>query len=200
MGMFDTIFCKTQLPLTEELKNLNLIWEDVDFQTKDLDNGLLTYTISQDNTLIENVVEYDYVPYTEEEKRSNTYKAWSVWKSVNIKNRYDKIINHHGTINFYTSLEYSDKEDIWVEFIAFFVYGKLDKIELFDCHKNKSTTLCNKEIEEKFSTEQKKFKNILKKYLRYFGWGWFWRKISYLCRRISTLFSKLDYFIIRNIC
>ena len=35
MGMFDTIFVKKKLPLTKELKVLDVNWEEVDFQTKD---------------------------------------------------------------------------------------------------------------------------------------------------------------------
>ena len=65
--MFDSIYVKTKLPLNEDLKNLNVKWEELEFQTKDLENCLLRYDINDDK-IVEHVVEREYVHYTEEEK------------------------------------------------------------------------------------------------------------------------------------
>jgi hypothetical protein len=201
MGMFDTIFCKANLPLNDELKGLNLKWDEVDFQTKDLDNSLATYSILEDGSLIEHVSKYEYIPFSEEEKKSKDNKSWSVWKAVNLIEKYDKVINHHGAINFYTSLQYTEEKDIWVEFTAFFVYGNLDKIELFDVHQTESSSLCNKRIEESIRNEQKKFKYKLKRRLnRIIGWRWTWSKIANIIRKIINFLYKVEYFIRFKIC
>ena len=52
MGMFDTITCKTALPIPKdrgELADVN--WMVEEFQTKDLDSCLLDYEIREDGTL-----------------------------------------------------------------------------------------------------------------------------------------------------
>ena len=56
MGMFSYIKCKKELPLTDELKNLSVKWGEVQYQTKDLDNCLETYIISEDGELLEEVI------------------------------------------------------------------------------------------------------------------------------------------------
>lgn len=197
MGMFDDIICKKELPLNEDLKSLNLKWDEVGFQTKDLENCLLHYTITEDGRLLEHVQEREYIEYTEEEKKNKKRKPWDMFKNVKIINEYDKQINHHGVINFYTNLDYTEEEDIWVEFNAYFVYGKLDRIELFSFQKEKSRKIYNKEWEEKRKLEEKKLWNRTKKVLNRFGWNIFWRKVSKICYKLSSFFASLQYYIIR---
>jgi hypothetical protein len=198
MGMFDSIYVKTKLPLNEDLKNLNVKWEELEFQTKDLENCLLRYDIIDDK-LVEHVIEREYVHYTEEEKKDKNRKPWDLFKDVKITNEYDKDISHHGVINFYTGVDHTDEESFWVEFNAYFVYGKLDKIELFKCEKQKSRNLYHKEWEEIRKIEDKKIWNRMKKILRYIGWRWFWNKMSRCSYKISRIFSKIQMFIIRNL-
>jgi len=199
MGMFDDITCKNELPLNEELKALPIKWDEIGFQTKDLENCLLHYTISEDGRLLEHVVEKEYVHYTEEEKKSKDRRPWDFYKDVKITNEYDKEIHHHGIINFYTNVDYTDEEEFWVEFNAYFIYGKLDRIELFKCDKQKSGKVYHKEWEEKRKIEAKKLWNRIKKALYYVGWGWFWNKMSRYCYKLSSLFSKIQMLIIRNL-
>jgi hypothetical protein len=199
MGMFDDIICKKELPLNEELKTLPIKWEEVGFQTKDLENCLLHYAISVDGCLLEHVVEQEYVYYTEEERKQKGRNRWDLYKDVKITNEYDKEILHHGVVNFYTSVDYTDEEEFWVEFNAYFIYGKLDRIELFKCDKQKSRTVYHKEWEEKRKIEEQKLWNRTKKVLRYIGWGWFWNKMSRYCYKLSNLFSKIQMLIIKNL-
>ena len=199
MGMFDDITCKKELPLNEELKTLPIKWEEEGFQTKDLENCLLHYTISEDGRLLEHVVEQEYIHYTEEERKQKGRRSWDLYKDVIIKNEYDKEVQHHGVVNFYTSVDYTDEEEFWVEFNAYFIYGKLDRIELFKCEKQKSRTIYHKEWEEKRKVEEQKLWNRTKKVLRYIGWGWFWNKMSRYCYKISNVFSRIQTLIIRNL-
>ena len=195
--MFDDIKCKRELPLNDELKSLPIKWEDVGFQTKDLENCLLHYTISEDGKLLEHIEEREYVHYTEEEKKQKGRNRWDFYKDVKITNEYDKEIHHHGIINFYTNVDYTDEEEYWVEFNAFFIYGKLDRIELFKCEKQKSRAVYHKEWDEKRKIEDKMIWNRIKKVLHYIGWRWFWNKMSRYCYNASRMFSSLQMLIIK---
>ena len=195
--MFDDIKCKRELPLNDELKSLPIKWEDVGFQTKDLENCLLHYTISEDGKLLEHIEEREYVHYTEEEKKQKGRNPWDLYKEVIIKNEYDKEVQHHGVVNFYTSVDYTDEEEYWVEFNAFFIYGKLDRIELFKCEKQKSRAVYHKEWDEKRKIEDKMIWNRIKKVLHYLGWRWFWNKMSRYCYKASSVFSRLQMLIIK---
>jgi hypothetical protein len=197
MGMFDDITCKKELPLNEELKSLSIKWDEKGFQTKDLENCLIHYTISEDGRLLEHIQEREYVEFTEEEKKNKNIKPWNIWKQVKIIKEYDKEINHHGVINFYSDVDYTEEEDFWVEFNAYFVYGKLDRIELFKCQKQKSRKVYNKEWDEKRKLEQKKLWFRTKKILNYFGWNFFWRKTGRVCYKLSSFFSSINYYIIK---
>ena len=199
MGMFDDITCKKELPLNEELKTLSIKWEEVGFQTKDLENCLLHYTISEDGRLLEHVVEQEYVHYTEEERKQKGRKPWDLYKEVIIKNEYDKEVHHHGVVNFYTGVDYTDEEEFWVEFNAYFIYGKLDRIELLKCEKQKSRTVYHKEWEEQRRIEDSKLWNRVKRLLRYVGWRWFWHKMSRCCYSASSVFASIQTFIIRHL-
>jgi hypothetical protein len=199
MGMFDNIKCKKELPLNEELKSLQLDWKEVEFQTKDLENCLCEYFLTEDGKLLERIEEKEYIPYSESEKKDKGTRPWDLWKDVIVKNVREEEINHHGAINFYTTLDYTEKEDIWVEFKAYFIYGKLDKIELFEYKKYQSRVISNEKWKEKMSLEEAKFWNRTKKVLRFVGWKWFWKKTSNLFYNLSKICSDIQYFIIRHV-
>ena len=134
--MFDSIKCLYPLPLTHEyLKDFKIDWANTTFQTKNLDNSLSLYYIDKEGLLFEEVIEHEYVPYSEEEMK--TIKPWNMYKDVIEKNKYTKQINYHGIINFYDILDYSKEENLWVEFNAYFVYGKVDKIDLAEAKLHK---------------------------------------------------------------
>lgn len=198
MGMFDTIFCKKELPLNKELKALSVKWDEFPFQTKDLDNSLSEYRITEEGILVEKVIEGEYIPLTEEELKSKTRRPWEHYKDFVVTNEYDKKIEHHGIVNFYSDVDYTDEEDYWVEFNAYFIYGKLDRIELKECRKTKSQAVSYKEWEAKHAEELKKPWNKIKKALNYIGWLWFWRNIEFICHRLSLFFSNARMFIIRK--
>jgi len=134
--MFDEIVVKKKLPLTKELKSLNVKWDEIKFQTKDLDNCLCNYEITKNGELLENVVEKEYTYYTEEERKN--LRSWSFIKDEKIIKEYNKKVEYHGVIRFYELFDLNEEEDIWIEFDAYFVYGKLDKIELAKTERQQS--------------------------------------------------------------
>jgi hypothetical protein len=199
MGMFDSIYCLRKLPLNKELKTFKIKWSEVEFQTKNLENCLITYEITRSGHLVELAKEYEYIPFTEEELNSQAHKAWNIYKDIKEVSCKRQKVNYHGVIDFYSCQEFSDQEDIWVEFRAYFIYGKLDKIELKECKKSKSRSISNGEWAKKYEEEQKKTWSKIKSFLRKFGWMTFWRKVSGLLRIVSRLFSNLQSFILRHI-
>ena len=194
--MFSYIKCKKELPLTDELKNLSVKWKELQFQTKDLDNCLETYIISEDGELLEEVIEYEYTYYTEEEKKRKDHKAWDIVKNQKIVKQETKKVDFHGKITFYETLDFSDEESIWVDFDAYFVYGKLDKLELAKVEKYKNR---KREAEEYLNNYNNKKNSFSYKLKKYFGWFWVWKKIEKICYSISRFFDGIRYYIIRDI-
>ena len=193
MSMFDELKCEKKLPLDKELKRLNVKWGQVIFQTKDLDNCLSNYRITKNGLLVEDIVEKEYTYYTLEERKK--LKGWNFIKDEKILKEYSKKVEYHGTIKFYELFELNDKEDIWVEFDAYFVYGKLDRIELVKTEKQESRKIrmqkWEKEHKDKISSFSYKFK-------KYSGCFWLLKMLRVICYSTSKILNKFDAFLIRN--
>ena len=196
MGMFSYIKCKKELPLTDELKGLSVKWNELQYQTKDLDNCLETYIISEDGELLEEVIEYEYTYYTEEEKKQKDHKPWNIVKDQKIVKQETKRVDFHGKITFYETLDLNDQESVWVDFDAYFVYGKLDKLELVKVEKYENRKVKTDEYWKTYESKQNSFSYKLRKYS---GWFWVWKKIEKGCYSMSHFFDTIRYFIIRNI-
>ena len=145
--MFDQLTVKKKLPLTKELKALDIVWDEEVFQTKDLDNCMDNYEITKSGKL----------------KHLWQQREWKDDDSAFLKGYFDvakeewRDVDFHGTINFYTShctndtkhWDYFDDEeqltfddielipgdDWWLEFEAYFTKGKLDEIKLIKAEK-----------------------------------------------------------------
>jgi hypothetical protein len=147
MGMFDNIYVKAKLPLTEELERLVQDWSLIDFQTKDLENCLSSYQINEDGRLV-------------------TFN--DAWWEENSAFRAAETVRHHGTITFYHLIQDVQTYDWWVEFIAFFSYGQLDKIELLLVEKTpvERRQLREKAWKDRLVAEKKTIKSQTRKLLR----------------------------------
>ncbi len=129
MGMFDRLYVEAGLPLTEELKALSIDWKAEEFQTKDLVCFLGKYKIQEDGTLWS----FGYGGIDDDLPPDDLEKTWS---------RED----YHGEINFYTGFYDLDGSDWWVEFTAYFIYGKLDKLVLVEATKRSSADRLSREL------------------------------------------------------
>ena len=195
--MFDQLICKKELPLNEELKSLDVKWNEVIFQTKDLDNCLCDYIITKDGELVEDVKKYENTYYTEEEiKQRAKEKKWSFIKDSKLVEQYNKKVNYHGKILFYDILKFSDTEDIWVDFEAYFVYGKVDKIELLKTEKLESREL---RTDQWMEEDRKKRNSFIYKLKTRCGWFWFWKQLSNFFYKISRFFTTLQMFAIKRL-
>ena len=193
MGMFDEITVKKPLPLPKEVDGLNINWNEMVFQTKDLESCLSEYIISEDGFLY--IKKKEYVPYTEEELK--TKKGFSFIKEI-VDKGLEKI-EHHGVINFYCYEKFDENNDFWMDFYAYFIYGKLDKIEFKEFKKQASSDIRLNKFLEQEEKENKKPWNIFKKYARKIGWSFFWNKVLKFLYSLSNGILKFRSFIIRNI-
>jgi hypothetical protein len=96
MGMFDTVYCQYPLP--------NPRHQDLDFQTKDLECLLDTYTITREGRLVQH--------------------AKSGWGTE----RLDRDVEWplHADLRFYTSVK--TEEPSWIEYVARFTHGRVEWI------------------------------------------------------------------------
>lgn len=197
MGMYDTITIKKPLPLPKEVSCLDIKWETIEYQTKSFDNCLSEYVIDENGNLFENVIEREYIAWTDEERKKQKPKAWQVFKDVVIKKQelvpQDKF---HGTVRFYCYEQYDEEQDFYIDYDAYYSYGKLDKIEIADF----KTFKVNRFSLEDFKKEQNKF-NV--KFFRYFkiysGWNYFWGKIEKFFYFFIKILEKIRFFIIRKL-
>ena len=99
MGLFDTLICKTALPVPKKRDELDKInWMTEEFQTKDFDCAMSEYEIREDGSL---------------------------WVKTGMGEDWKKD-TFSGSVRFY-SFFMREQNDYWVEFLAYFENGKLMK-------------------------------------------------------------------------
>ena len=125
MGMFDEIKCEYPLPDPEV--------QDEVFQTKNFENLMDCYTITQDGRLIKHEVRWESVP--EEERPYYGTPDWEkpflrLMGSLKTVPVGDIEIPYHGDIRFYTSKEQegADKHK-WYEYCVRFTEGRVQWIK-----------------------------------------------------------------------
>jgi hypothetical protein len=209
MGLFDTIFCEKKLPLTKEVKLAfpETDWSKVDFQTKDLDNTMTTYSITKNGTLSILKVEGESVRVISEEEEKKIRKqkkfCWP-YEFVEKSRKYEKYV-YTGLVNFYYYREDKDDNTWDVEFTATFVNGKLQKLVL-DSAKIIRTAEENAADEKHWKDKQEAYekhpwtrtKKILNKVtFRY--WTTLWNNVSKILYSLQQKIQKLQMWIIRNL-
>lgn len=194
MGMFDEIFCKKELPLPDEIKEYT-DWKNFRFQTKDLENCLLEYIIEDDGILYETVIEREYIEYSEEERKS--VKPWNLWKDVIEKSRTNEKLDYHGKIRFYTYENLNDEYDFMVDFDAYFIYGKLDKIELAEFKKYPCRSKEYDRWQDELKIQQSKLSYKIYKVIKKCGWSAFLKFLNKILYNFEGIISKTRYFLIR---
>lgn len=182
MGMFDTLYIKKKLPLTKELKALNINWEEKDFQTKDLENLLDVFEITKTGKLRHLWQERKWKDDDDSFLKGYFEVVKEEWRDVPF----------HGTINFYTShctndtkhwdhldddnqlsfdeIELICGDDWWIEFDAIFTKGKLEDIRLLKAEKTpvRERIYNNKVWAMKRAEENKKLGRRVVSFLRKF--------------------------------
>ena len=122
MGMFDYLRCEIPLEQHPDIP----VDSSTLFQTKDLENGMMTFIITSDGCLV-----YEETKMEQHEK--NPDNRWDMgWHQV----RTGKLIPYHGMygifhgqVLFYTT-DQVNREWTWAEYLATFTHGKLESIHL----------------------------------------------------------------------
>jgi len=126
MGMYDEIIVEYPLEGYEFL-------QDKMFQTKDFDNLMDMYKITQDGRLLIEDAEYEFVP--EEERPYYGKEEWDknplfqLIGSLKRKTFGWKDLNYHGMFRFYTLYELGSDNRKWYEFEAKFTDGNLTELK-----------------------------------------------------------------------
>lgn len=119
MGMFDYVDCKYPLPDAPPVQNER-------FQTKDFEDRLLLYTITEDGRLlVETFDDHEVI-------KDSTVRFGFYLKRTNERTEE---VPFHGDFNFYTSAgnpttpDEWNSPDVWYEYRARFTNGRLDWIK-----------------------------------------------------------------------
>lgn len=164
MGMFDYISVADKLPTNSEIDASGINLYNEPFQTKDLDNIMATYFIQGGKLYVEKYNRNEWVENAD---------SWAGGYIDRAEPYQEEVKDYHGKINFYHIID-KDGFDHWVEYDAYFTYGKLDKIELVK-YKKESNVQRKKDLEDLFE-EMKKERN--KWYNKYIFHTKVWRKLS----------------------
>lgn len=194
MGMYDSLKIKKDLPLPDEAKSLDINWKEIEYQTKCFDNCLVDYIIDEQGNLFEEVVEREYIPWPEEEKKDK--KPWNLFKDAIIKSKKLEPINYHGIIRFYCYECFDDNNDFYIDYDAYYSYGKLDKIEIVEYKKYEKKRFSIEEFEKEQNKFSTKFIKVIKKYS---GWTWFWRRVEKMLYKIIGVLEKIRVFLLVKI-
>lgn len=195
MGMFDNIKVKKPLPLNKELEALSIDWSEEVFQTKDLDNLLDLYEITEDGKLKHLVQEREW-----EKNDTSPFGG-----HLELKSEHWEEVPFHGVVRFYTS--YCDKVELdnelvddpknmswqdifeaqgfdwWIEFLAIFDNGIAREIRIEKVEKTpiSARLASSKEWSIKREIENQKLLNKTVKKLRKIpGYNYLLRKLSRL--------------------
>jgi len=208
--MFDTVYCERKLPLTKEIKKAfpDTDWSKEDFQTKDLDNTMSTYSLKKNGTLNILEVEGEHVrTITEEEEKKIKKQGRFCWPYEFVeKSRKYKKYDFTGSVNFYFYKEDKDDNTWDIEFIATFSKGKLTDLVLDSAkiittaeENAANTRTWNDKMEAHERHPWTKTKRILNK-ITFGYWSKFWgNKVSRSLYWISQKIQKLQLWIIRNL-
>jgi hypothetical protein len=154
------------------------------------------YTITKEGELFENISEYKTTFYTREEIKNLKLKPWEYVKERELVKQVTEKVDYHGTIRFYSNFKLNEEEEIWLDFEAYFIYGKVDKLVLANTEKWKSN---NVDVFNLIKEHDELKNTIGYKIKKYSGWLAFWKQASKVFSRASHFFSGLSSFAIRRL-
>lgn len=191
MGLYSTINCEYKLP--QPLIPLGYPGTKY-FQTKDFNEDMRQYTISEDGGLsyIESTCEY-----LEGDPNGKTFldrigqvKTIEEWKVDS---------NHTGEIEMYNHISSEEEEhDFWISYRLTFVDGNLRNAVLFkfETHNNAA----RKEGEKRWKKEMEEQERFIQTpQYRYFykHYNWLVSKTCHILRKVVRAFSSLESFLWR---
>jgi hypothetical protein len=163
MGMFDNIECKYPLPdidLSDTDLTKELLQDGCNYQTKDLERTLTTYTLEEDGRI--SYVRYKNCKWIKDNSFLGGYMDYSDPETLYVSDQFLT------SINFYEFFQFDDKShDYWVEWQAVIKDSKVVEIKLFSMEKQDNAK--RKQNSAKFELEMKKRREFISKwYYKYF--------------------------------
>ena len=148
MGLFDTIHCKYQLPKPSfELDSWNIDLNKLEFQTKDLENIMMEYTIRENGELW-----YDDKTYKWVDDDNRFLKGY-----MEVESSEEKPANFHGVLLFYCYEDLGERDgkfyNLQLDYEAKFVDNKIVELKLVE-EKLEDVTEYKLKMKEFFKQEE----------------------------------------------
>jgi hypothetical protein len=208
--MFDNIKCEMPLPLNkkEQVKFSKVNWNEISFQSKDLECTLSTYVIRKNGKLYYLYIDGKNVRVISEKEENKIRKqgrfCWPYeFKEKSRKYKFEKFT---GDLYFYDSIYDEEGNEYWAEFCGKFVsgvlQGKLKKVEIRLSQTANQIKKSEEEWQKRLSEEQAKLSNKIKKKLNKitFGyWRMFWITLGGYIKKFANKIQHVDIWINRNI-
>ena len=188
MGMYDTIICEYPLPMPDDPKGYT---GSDDFQTKDFDQSLATYTIDENGQLFIHRFEGEWEPGNKDSDsfigKLGYFKTTKTWQEQ---------LNTTTTIVFYDYIHSENTDyDYLIEYEAVFVVGKMTSVKLteFTATHNAERKKKDEEYEIRLQEHRKFAKTRRYKYfVRPYN-----QTISFIFRQLGKISYKLPYLLNR---
>ena len=188
MGMYDTIVCKYPLPIPDDPKGYT---GSDDFQTKDLDLSLSTYTIDENGQLFVHRFEGEWEPGNKDADsfigKLGYFKTTKKWLEQ---------LNTTITVIFYDYQQSNNTDyDYFIEYEAVFVNGKITSVKLIEFTATHNAERKIKDAE--FNERLKKHHEFIKTWRYKYFVKPYNKTISFIFHKTSKAFYNLSYILNR---
>ena len=188
MGLFDYVKVKKKLPtdaLVRKFLGKDYDPRKLEFQTKDLDPGMVTYEIRENGDLYQEFVEYRDSTPEEQEQDKKKYGKFGRW-TLKVKGRRWEKTNHTGDIQFYSyDLNKADNRYYSLDYKAHVVKGRVKSIKLEKSEREGDEEQASRiETDKRFAEEMRRHNEKVS-------------KLSY--KIINTIYNKPVRFLIRKL-
>lgn len=191
MGLYSTINCEYKLP--QPLIPLGYPGTK-SFQTKDFNEDMRNYTISEDGKLSYMEYESEYIEGDPNGKtvldrigQIRTIKEWKVDS------------NYTGVIEMYDFIaSETEDHDFWISYLITFVGGKVTDAVMLEFETNGNAS--RKENEKRWKKEMEEHHLFIQTFqYRYFykHYNWLVSKICHILRKAVRVFSRFESFLWR---
>ena len=188
MGMYDSIVCKYPLPMPDDPKGYT---GSDDFQTKDFDQSLGTYTIDENGQLFIHRFEGEWEPGNKDADsfigKLGYFKTTKKWLEQ---------LNTTITVIFYDYQQSNNTNyDYFIEYEAVFVNGKITSVKLIEFTATHNAERKIKDAE--FNERLKKHHEFIKTWRYKYFVKPYNKTISFIFRKTSKAFYDLSYILNR---
>ena len=188
MGMYDTIVCEYPLPMPDDPKGYT---GSDDFQTKDFDQSLATYTIDENGQLFIHRFEGEWEPGNKDSDsfigKLGYFKTTKTWQEQ---------LNTTTTIVFYDYIHSENTDyDYLIEYEAVFVVGKMTSVKLTEFTATHNAE--RKKKDEEYEIRLQEHREFIKTYRYKYFVRPYNQTISFIFRQLGKISYKLPYLLNR---